>query len=222
MLRKGNRLLMRNTVELIGFYGSDETHALSAWTSTQRELTPDKRARMGRMLAELASNGHHTPFEKSFLHFLVRCDVATHIHLIKHRVGVSVNAESARYKELKEDTFYVPEDWPEGLRHKYSEFMGLCYRLYHDLIEGLVLQGMDRKRAKESARFVLPYGNQTTMDVAFNFRSFMHFQSLRNDPHAQREVRKVAEEMLWLVWRTGVFDLSLLAFGYEPGHKTGS
>ena len=27
-----------NKVELIGYYGSDETHALSAWTSTTRNL----------------------------------------------------------------------------------------------------------------------------------------------------------------------------------------
>lgn len=26
-----------NTVEMIGHYGGDETHALSAWTSTSRE-----------------------------------------------------------------------------------------------------------------------------------------------------------------------------------------
>jgi hypothetical protein len=33
---------MKNTVELLGFYGNDEVHAQSAWTSTSRELTPDK------------------------------------------------------------------------------------------------------------------------------------------------------------------------------------
>ena len=30
---------MKNTVELIGWYGGDEAIALSAWTSTSRELT---------------------------------------------------------------------------------------------------------------------------------------------------------------------------------------
>ena len=35
-----------NKVELIGIYGSDETHALSAWTSTSRDLTEDKRCMM--------------------------------------------------------------------------------------------------------------------------------------------------------------------------------
>jgi hypothetical protein len=48
---------MENTVELQGTYGGDETHALSAWTSTSRELTDDKRARMDRLLTRLAIEG---------------------------------------------------------------------------------------------------------------------------------------------------------------------
>ena len=35
-----------NKVELIGHYGSDEIIALSAWTSTSRDLTPEKRDRI--------------------------------------------------------------------------------------------------------------------------------------------------------------------------------
>ena len=106
---------MKNEVELIGHYGGDKAHALSAWTSTSREFTEDKEKRIGRLLTMLAEAGHHTPFEKSSIHFLVTTDIASHIQLIKHRVGVSVNAESARYKELQEDKYYLPEDW-DGIR----------------------------------------------------------------------------------------------------------
>ena len=94
---------MQNTVELLGYYGSDITHAQSAWTSTVRNLSDDKLSRIDKLLNMLASAGHHTPFEKSSLHFLVCTDIASHIHILKHRIGVSVNAESARYKELDED-----------------------------------------------------------------------------------------------------------------------
>ena len=81
---------MKNTVELIGYYGNDEIHACSAWTSTSREITDEKRNRIPALLKMLADAGHHTPFEKSSLHFLIDTDIASHIHLIKHRVGVSV------------------------------------------------------------------------------------------------------------------------------------
>lgn len=204
-----------NRVELIGYYGGDESHALSAWTSTSRDLTEEKRGRMHKLLKMLAEQGHHTPFEKSYLHFLVTCDTASHIHLIKHRIGVSINAESARYKELIDDKFYTPYDWPDHLKDRYVAFAMQTYNLYHELLDDLVEHGVSRKRAKESARFVLPYGNQVTMDVGFNFRSFMHFQGLRNKPEAQDEIKNIAEEMLTLVRETGAFDMSLEGFGYE-------
>jgi hypothetical protein len=54
-----------NQVELIGFYGGDEAHALSAWTSTSRDLNDEKVKRIPALLAMLAKEGHHTPFEKS-------------------------------------------------------------------------------------------------------------------------------------------------------------
>ncbi|NBX97570.1 hypothetical protein EBQ81_01735 [bacterium] len=58
-------------------------------------------------------------------------------------------------------------------------------RLYHDCIKDLTENyGVDRKRAKESARFFRGYNTQITADVSFNWRSFYHFQSLRNKPNA--------------------------------------
>lgn len=208
-----------NTVELIGFYGGDESHALSAWTSTSRDLTDEKRNRIPALLKQLADAGHETPFEKSSLHFLVTSDVATHIHLIKHRIGVSVNAESARYKELKDDKYYVPFDWDTTEQALYVDHMEVSLKRYHDTLERLVKKGMSRKRAKETARLYLPYGNQITSDVMFNFRSFVHFVRLRYSKHAQAEVRNVADSMLHLVKGTGRFDSTMSAFGLTNGNR---
>ncbi len=205
-----------NTVELVGWYGSDEVHALSAWTSTSRELTEEKRGRVQALLRMLAENGHETPFEKSSLHFLVTVDTATHIHLLKHRIGVAINGESARYKELKGDKYVVPSDWPLTEKAKYVAFMEDALMRYHETLQRLVDSGMDRKRAKESARFYLPYGNQITMDVMFNWRSFNHFLHLRMKPDAQAEVRELAEKMLDLVRNIdgNPFKHTIEAFGY--------
>lgn len=196
-----------------GWYGGDITHALSAWTSTSRDLTEEKRARIPDLLKMLAANKHTTPFEKSYLQFLVTCDTASHIHLLKHRVGVSVNAESARYKELKDDKAYIPEDWPIEWQILLSKHIKDSQAIYHDALAYLSHSGYDKKRAKESARFFLPYANQLTLDVAFNFNSFVHFQQLRNAPDAQKEIREIAQKMLQLVIDTGDFTHSLEAFG---------
>lgn len=200
----------KNTCELIGYYGDDRVHASSAWTSTSREITPEKEQRIPALLSMLASEGHHTPFEKSQLHFLVNVDQATHIHLLKHRIGVSINGESARYKELKEDKTYIPEDWllghesstEHGILTHWADILAtqsaVMNKLYHQCLEDLS-PILGRKRAKESARFFKTMNSQITMDISFNFRSFAHFQGLRNSEHAQVEVRELAQQMLELV-----------------------
>lgn len=205
--------MANNSVELVGTYGSDESHAASAWASTGG-ITEEKRQRIPVMLVGLAQDGHHTPFEKSLLHFLVTCDTATHIHMIKHRIGVSINAESARYRELKEDRYLIPLDWPDTEQEAFHQHCLATYGRYHAALARLT-PILGRKRAKESARFYLPYANQLTADVSFNFRSFMHFQGLRNTEHAQVEVCEIAKKMLQLIKQLGTFTASLKGFGYE-------
>ena len=188
---------MKNTVELIGWYGGDKVIACSAWTSTSRSLTQEKRARIPQLIHKLWSDGHETPFEKGIVQFLVNCDIASHIHLLKHRIA-SINAESARYKELKEDKYYTPNDWDNRWAIALKNFTDRANHLYHECLEGLT-PVLGRKRAKESARFFKTFNSQITMDVMFNWRSFYHFQKLRNSEHAQVEVRQLAQDMLELV-----------------------
>lgn len=204
-----------NKVELIGFYGGDVEHALSAWTSTSRDLTPEKIERIPKLLNMLASNGHETPFEKSSLHFLITSDIATHIQVLKHRIGVSVNAESARYKELKDDKYYIPFDWDQEESQLLINHCEKSLKDYHDCLKRLKDKGYSTKRAKETARFYLPYANQITSDIMFNFRSFINFQKLRNSEHAQVEIKNLSEDMLNLVKNIdgNPFKYSLESFG---------
>jgi flavin-dependent thymidylate synthase len=222
---------MNNKVELIGVYGDDELIACSAWTSTSRELTEEKRARIPKLLEDLWNNGHETPFEKGIVHFLIDCDIASHIHLLKHRIS-SLNAESARYKELKEDKYYIPEDLYEvwltedlyifederpftkgnqSWGHVLEEFSVETNRLYHFAIKDLENQ-LGRKRAKESARYFKMYNSQIQSDVSFNMRSFANFLKLRMDNHAQNEIHEIAFDMLQLVRETGKFEHTLKAW----------
>jgi flavin-dependent thymidylate synthase len=221
---------MNNKVELIGVYGDDELIACSAWTSTSRELTEEKRDRIPKLLEDLWSNGHETPFEKGIVHFLIDCDIASHIHLLKHRIS-SLNAESARYKELKEDKFYIPEDFydckvsyvdndlggfttPE--RHSnwgevLEDHTSTSNYLYHECLKDMEKQ-YGRKRAKESARYFKLYNSQIQSDVSFNMRSFANFIKLRMDNHAQNEIHEIAFDMLQLVRETGKFKHTLRAW----------
>lgn len=203
--------MSKNTVELLGFYGGDTIIAQSAWTSTYRDLESDKIARIGKLIHMLWANEHETPFEKGVVHFLVDTDIASHIHLLKHRIA-SINGESARYKELKEDKYYLPQDWKNikynGEDAEYDEhkdwldilesYTKLGNRLYHEALDDLT-PVLGRKRAKESARFFKTYNSQIQADVMFNMRSFANFLKLRNSEHAQLEIREISQEMLRLV-----------------------
>lgn len=227
---------MNNKVTLLGHYGSDEIIACSAWTSTSRDLTEDKKSRIPKLIDMLWSNGHETPFEKGVVHFLVDTEIASHIHLLKHRIA-SINAESARYKELKEDKYYIPEDW-KGIKSTdlnyfncfdaedisihnvewtniLEEYTKLGNKLYHSSLKDLE-PVLGRKRAKESARFFKTYNSQIEGDIMFNMRSFANFIKLRRSEHAQKEIRDIADEMLQLVKNIdgNPFEHTLKAWGY--------
>lgn len=200
-----------DTVELLGYYGSDEIIACSAWTSTSRNLTEDKKQRIPELIKYLWKNSHESPFEKGVLHFLVNTNIATHIQITKHRIGVSFNSESARYKELKEDKFYLPEDWgdirvSDELHSVFADtwidalknYTELGNDLYHKCLKDLE-PVLGRKRAKESARFFKTYNSQIQGDLMFNMRSFANFIRLRSSEHAQVEIRQIAKKMIELV-----------------------
>lgn len=218
---------MNNKVELLGYYGSDEIIACSAWTSTSRDLTDDKRERVGKLINMLWSNGHETPFEKGVVHFLVDTDIASHIHLLKHRIS-SLNAESARYKELKEDKYLLPQDWNgirpsneslslsgfddysidfsagpvDGCPNTWLSILEWYTKLGNELYHGAVADlepVLGRKRAKESARFFKTYNSQIQADIMLNMRSFANFIKLRRSAHSQLEIRQIADQMLQLV-----------------------
>lgn len=231
--------MSQNKVIFMGSFGGDRTHSLSAWTSTFEEIGIDipeeiedrvdvlfeymkefKMREYTELLQMLASNEHNTPFEKSYLSFIVKVDQATHIHLLKHRIGVSIGGESARYKELKVDKSLLLDDWllyGEVGKKWYDKLISLTQitnEAYHQALHEFKEAGMPKKRAKEAARYFKMMNSQIVLDVSFNFRSFVHFQKLRNSQHAQKEVREIAQSMLDMVKAIpgNPFEYSLKAF----------
>jgi len=180
-----------NTIELLDIQGNDTTIALAAWTSTSSELTEERKNRVPEFIAWLYKNGHHTPFEQASFRVRIVVDVATHIQLLKHRVGVSINSQSARYKERKEDQFLIPDDCPTEVMNALHMHHEICAKLYHQTCTTLTTT-IGRQRAKEIARYFLPYTTQIESVVSFNMRSFMHFYKLRAASDAQREIRMLA------------------------------
>lgn len=211
----------KNHVELIGWYGGDKAVARAAWTSTQTEVDSKSPEQIHDLIDnKLWNNGtgksHRSPFERGIVEFNVTCDVASHIHIIKHR-HASVNGESARYKELKEDKYYLPEDWgsisnscdcgrslngfcenEQTWLYWLDKYTKLGNELYHKCLKDLT-PVLGRKRAKESARYFKTYNSQITLSVMMNMSCFENFLRLRMDIAAQDEIHEIAKKMLYLV-----------------------
>lgn len=247
----------QNSVELIGVWGGDNSHALAAWSSTFLEFdvpmpedinlrvdylvdyilsnTKRKRAK-DELLKYLASENHESPFRFSTLCFAMTTEIASHIQKLKHSVILEAeNAESARYKELKEDKFYLPLDWqdkeisPKKLNHKLIEISGaktwyellefysnMTNEIYH-LAYADLKGSLGTKRAKESARFFKMYNSQLNSTNKFSFAGVMEFYRKRHDKNkAQIEIAEIAERMVELVQKipNNPFEYSLKAFGF--------
>jgi flavin-dependent thymidylate synthase len=193
------------------------------------------------LLHFLAEHKHTSPFRKSYLDFQITGDIASHIHCLKHTVGCEINSESARYKELR-DKWYLPKDWagkkvnleaieyeslltflmdtefssyPLDWQDVLDKYSVLGHKLYHLACDQLA-PTLGRKRAKESARYFLPYNKQLDYDMQMSFQAFIHFQNMRNSEYAQVEIQAIAQQMLELVRAIpgNPFRYSLEAFGY--------
>lgn len=249
----------KNSITLIDYMGSDKSHALAAWASTFAELDipmPEdinlrvdalvnhvlnngKRKRgVEDLLTFLANNHHNSPFRFSQFVFAMTTDVATHIHKLKHAVILEAeNGESARYKELQEDKFYLPKDWigiPVDKQHHNMNYIGsqvsanfgdydwykclhdfsqLGNTLYHKAITDLT-PILGKSRAKESARFFKTYNSQINTFNRFSFDGVLQFHQKRASGHAQKEVEFIANEMVRLIKEIpgNPFEYSLKAF----------
>jgi len=208
----------KNSVELIGWMNGDIGIARAAWTSTQTDVDLKTDEQIGDLIVnKLWNNGsgkpHKTPFERGIVEFNITCDQASHIHILKHRLA-NINGESARYKELKEDKIYLPEDWKGCLLSQESlaqsngiyglsatwltaleDYSILGNKLYHRCLEDLT-PILGRKRAKESARYFKTMNSQITLSVMMNMSCFYNFYSLRADDAAQIEIQDIANQML--------------------------
>lgn len=255
------RIDYKNKVELLDYMGSDKHHSLAAWASTffdmGLEFPKDPKIRVDQivdyilskskkmrsiesLLDYLAVEGHESPFRMSSFMFGMTTDVATHIQKLKHAVILEAeNAESAKYKELKEDKFYLPEDWmkmdvlnpfeysgyPEGAFFEGKitgnelwsdvlyDYTKLGNFLYHKCLEDLTPR-LGRKRAKETARYFKTYNSQINSVNKFSFAGIMTFYNKRSVEFAQEEIKDIANQMIQCVREIpgNPFKYSLKAF----------
>jgi len=141
--------------------------------------------------------GHEDVIEHCSASFLVEGISRTATHqLVRHRLA-SFSQESQRYvdqRKLDNDLVVIPDSIlnnQEALEH----FNVLVYHSL-DVYDDLRNLGIP----KEDARFTMLEGTKSRLVVSMNFRSWRHFLWLRLDKAAQWEIRKVAHEILKVLY----------------------
>ena len=191
-------------VTCIDSMGDDRRIAQAARVSTAG-LDNDREKYVGLVRA-LIRDGHWSPLESCTMTIAFDVPAFTRDQIVRHR-SMSFSVFSLRYSEAK-PVFWVPSDdrplVQVGKALDYRREQGS--KVQRILTEGKIVDAatrawLDYERmiesgvANEVARTVLPNSVYSPFWATGNLRSWLHFVGIRNDPHAQHEVREAAEKV---------------------------
>lgn len=198
------------TVEYIDHMGSDLTVAQTARVSfakTSEVFTTRAEKAKGSdegIIEYLAKHNHWTPFAHPQVMLRVAAPVPIRTQCFKSKVGFVENEESRRYISSEPELF-VPDHFrgkPEGSIkqgsegvHPRSQYWVDKYLYTCNTAIEAYLDMVDDGVAPEQARFVLPQGVKVNWIWTGSLSAYARFCGLRLDPHAQAEVREVANEV---------------------------
>lgn len=152
----------------------------------------------------LARENHWTPFGHPQIQLRMKAPVPIRTQCFKSKIGFVENEESRRYIKTTPE-LYVPEEFrmkPEGSIKQGSAgvhpkndmwrsfYLETCERAI-DMYEAMIADGV----APEQARFILPQGCQVNWIWTGSLQAFARFVNLRKDPHAQKEVQELADQV---------------------------
>lgn len=138
-----------------------------------------------RLLSQLLSSGHLSPFEHvSFTFAIEGISRAASHQLVRHRMA-SYSQQSQRYVSMKKLEWVTPptiQRKPETSA-TFQALVEEVHRLYCRMLE----QGVPA----EDARYILPNAACTNLVMTMNARELIHVCSVRLCLHAQWEIREL-------------------------------
>lgn len=194
-------------IRLVDCMGGDLSVVRAARVSHNAAWRDSSNESDARLIRYLYEHKHMTPFEAVTFTFEVKAPIFVFRQWHRHRTQ-SYNELSARYRELPEEV-YLPNFRTQSLINKQggsdevSEEMNVTLReLYRQRYVGafiLYKAALAEGVSKELARCVLPVATYSHMFTTMNLRNLFAFLTLRNDEHAQYEIRVYASAMLHLI-----------------------
>ena len=177
-----------------GFEGGHKL--IAGRTTNEAYLANIKRTRHGSVLEHAVWTVLFEGISRALTHELIR-----HRHF-------SYSQLSQRYVDESEVSFVLPPEIHDGspafdLWKKSCERANEEYRELLSLVEEQVKDEpsatLRRKRARQTARSLLPNAAETKIVVTGNARAFRHFIELRASPGADTEIRRLAVTVLRLM-----------------------
>lgn len=205
-------VLDKGFIELIDHLGSDLTVANSARVSFgKRKIKYDDKDRI--LVKFLAENKHYSPFRHLIVQFHLKAPEFVMRQWYKHVVGIETtssyptkdhawNEISGRYVPVND--FYTPEKWRKQSEDNkqasegYIENQEEAKNIFDDTMNHLLVSYnklLSLGIAKEQARIFLPLNQYTEIYWTASFQAVMNFIELRDDSHAQWEIREYALAM---------------------------
>lgn len=210
-------VLDKGFVSLVDHMGSDISVVNSARVSFGKR-TEKLRPRDEKLIKYLWEHNHSSPFRHATVQFHIKAPIFVLRQWMKHQVGCSWNEASGRYIEFAQNEFHQPEFFrvqskdnkqgSEGAVDATTEqqaqeiYWDACDTAFKSY-EALIHMGV----CKEQARCVLPLALYTECYWTASLQAVMHFLTLREDSHAQKEIQIYAKAIRELI--TPLFPTSL-------------
>jgi len=221
------KVLNEGYINLLESWGSDQSIVEAARMSTDKGFlgwgTEDQPGDE-KLLGYLWKNRHTSPFEQAGATFEVQAPIFVFREWHRHRTQ-SYNEFSARYSVMPNIHWYPTLDRIKRSADSNKQAQGINPLVDSGIVinkwiaRGIELQqliydhyeqGLALGIPKEVARFNTPVSRYSKMRASANLLNWLRFLGLRNDPHAQEEIRVYAAELENLLM--GVFPRTIALF----------
>jgi thymidylate synthase (FAD) len=147
-------------------------------------------------IANIIGKRHFSVLEHSSASFYIDGVTRNFTHeLIRHR-HLSFSEVSQRYVDVGSFPFILHPGL-EGIDPiEINTVTSPARSVYRTIMDKLTAKGLDRKKARQAARHVLPGGTETKILVTGNLRAWREVLEKRLSPTADEEFRQVAQKIL--------------------------
>lgn len=207
----------KSLVELVQHMGSDEMIVRAARVSFANDKRPFEPESDAKLIRYLINNQHSSPLEHCYVTFHISCPLFVKYQWTRHRTWPYWNLNEVSRRYTSEDIeVWIPKELrgqavknrqaSEGVANNQARLLSAYREGVQDAVyiyNYLIDQGV----AREQARAVLPEALYTRFYATANLHNIFHYHKLRDDEHAQPEIREYArcighitEELFPLAW----------------------